>query len=174
MQKRASFQASSGVPALVYPPIFRLLFLWCVSRVQMLVVPITTADQGHGKEGIPPISARTAKALEATWSMLIKECAGGLLSWQLQQTAQAVTGLSLLFQVACSLRRTSLCLWHSVHVWKASIAKQGLRTALQCPHHQIFFSCINLLIGYCWTFYVSLITSNTGIQMSKGLYRKWK
>lgn len=46
----------------------------------MLMVPVATADQGYGKEGIPPISARTAKALEATRSMLIQEHAGGLLS----------------------------------------------------------------------------------------------
>lgn len=80
MQKCASFQTSSGVPALVRAPIFHSLLLRHVGLVQMLMVPIATADQGHGEEGIPPISARTAKTSEATWSMLIQECAGGLLS----------------------------------------------------------------------------------------------
>jgi len=46
----------------------------------MPVVAIATADQGHQEEGIPPISARTAKTSEAMWSVLVQDCAGGLLS----------------------------------------------------------------------------------------------
>lgn len=47
----------------------------------------------------------------------------------------------------------------------------GLRTVLQCPLYQIFFSLISLLAGF---FHVSMITTSARIKMSKGLCRKWK
>lgn len=74
----------------------------------------------------------------------------------LQQTVGAleVTGLSLLFRAACSLRKMSLRSWHLVHAWKASMAKWG--SGMSC---NVFSARYFSPVSICWLAVAVFFTS---------------